>query len=1297
MNFQRTNILTGWAVWLIATIVYLLTIEPTASFWDCGEFIASAHKLQVGHPPGAPFWMMLGRFFILLFPVGYEALAVNVMSALASSFTILFLFWSITHMARKFVPDVETSRGQLIAILGSGAIGALAYAFSDSFWFSAVEAEVYAMSSLFTAIVFWGILKWESEETAGSGYAGRWILFIAYMMGLSIGVHLLNLLAIPAIAFVYYFKRHEVSVKGILITGALSVAVLGFIQYGIIQEFIRVAARFELFFVNDMGMRFNTGVIVYAVIVIALIVGFLWLSHKRNWPVVNLITMAFTFVLIGYSTFAMIVIRSAANPPMDENNPENLFTLLSYLNREQYGDRPLLTGQYWNSPTDLEKPYLDGRPTYVKSYSVYEIRGVKETRLRSFRNRYTAEAYLSSAEGKVELREEYVDSGERRKSVPNYDERFTVFFPRMYSSQANHIEEYKRWSNYHNYNTSRVFDSPFVPGVLMDREEFSFHIETAVLTGKTDKATLERSLNKLFGAYKIKASSVFQVKSGTELVVYNDRSGQFDQLAPLDNAEMRRGLSQYVVDILAERITTGKDFVDRMDQTQRSLEQQLRIATMRANSTRSEADYDAALRIQGELDRLHGEMVPSAGNNWRFFTDFQVGFMYWRYFMWNFAGKQNDVQGHGGFRDGNWITGIDAIDEQMVGNRGQLPESETSNKARNHFFLLPLLLGMIGLVFQLLRAPRDFVVTALLFLMTGLAIVVYLNQTPYQPRERDYAYAGSFYAFTIWIGLAVFALYHAAQKLTWKDAGIIAGATLGAGAIFYVVENLAGGPHGFSYSVLFMAAVASLAFALMGGLRTAGVPDVVKAGLPLLLTLAVPVLMASEGWDDHSRAKRRTGVDFAINYLNSLEQNAILFTNGDNDTFPLWYAQEVEGIRTDVRIVNLSLLNTDWYIDQMIRKAYESDPVQIYMDEEQYTQGTRDVVLLEQPKDEANPYVDLDTAMRISLDETKFIDYGDGKTYPYLPSHSFRISVDSNAVMANNVLNPEEAEMMVDAIEWTVSDQRGRPRQYVTKNHYMVLEILRNNDWTRPIYFAVTTGPESYIGLSDYFRLEGLAYRLVPIKYPKNPNPNVYGGFATETMYTNIMDEFVWGNMDYTEGNGVYLDENNRRMITNIRLQFSNLADELVAQGKDEKAFKVLQKLLEVTPEKNVPYDRVLMPVAETLMLLAATDTSRTATEPLSPEQKAQALASGEALTLRLFELFEQDMYYYLSLEERFFSQTLDDLSILYQVNGRLLQIVERYNPDSAIKDEMRERLEAIDSAIEAKEQSMRDLGSVRF
>lgn len=1296
MNYQRVNNLSGWAVWLIATIVYFLTLEPTASFWDCGEFIASAFKLQVGHPPGAPFFMMIARMFAWVAPAGYEAFAVNVMSALSASFTILFLFWTITHLGRKIaLKSGELTSGKVVAIMASGAIGGLAYAFSDSFWFSAVEAEVYAMSSLFTAAVFWAILKWES--LADRGGEMRWILLIAYLMGLSIGVHLLNLLAIPAIAYVYYFKRHETNLKGIVLTGVISIGILGFVQYGIIQEFVRVAAKFELFFVNTLKLPFNTGVTVFAVVVIALIVMALWISHKKNWVVLNIATLGFTFVLIGYSTFAMIVIRSAANPPMDENNPENLFALLAYLNREQYGDRPLLTGQYWNTPLDAEQSYKDGKPTWVKSFSVYQERGVRQDRVRSFRSKFSADRFMSANEGRYFLREEYIDSEERKKGVPNYDSRFTMFFPRMYSSQASHIQEYKRWSNYKNWNVSRVFESPLMPGRLMDAEQMAFHIELAVLSGELDKATLERTLNKMFGEYKIRASQHFQVRSANELLVFNERSGQFDQLAPLDNEQMRRGLAQYMVDIIAERINTGKDFVQRLEQRQRGLEQELRRATMMANQGSQEA-YDAALRMQGQLDRVHEDLMPSQGENWRFFSDFQVNWMYNRYFMWNFVGKQNDNQGHGDVLDGNWLSGVNFVDSQRLGNRTQLSESVLANKGFNRFYFLPFLLGLIGLIFQLLRDPRDFWVTALLFFMTGFAIVLYLNQTPIQPRERDYAYAGSFYAFAIWIGLGVYALYWGATQMRLKDLGMLAGVSIGSGLLFYSMESIAGGSHDFSYAVLFMAAVATTLFALSMGMQMIKAPDLVRAALPALLCLAVPVVMASDGWDDHSRANRRTGVDFAKNYLDTLEPNAILFTNGDNDTFPLWYAQDVEGYRTDVRIVNLSLLNTDWYIDQMRRKAYESPPVQIFQDEEQYRQGTRDLVLLEAPQNESDPYYDLEAAMRVALDDSKFRDYGDGKRYAFLPSHSFRLPVDSAAVMRNGVLTPEEAENMVDAIEWSVTDQRGKIRQYVTKNHFMVLEILRNNDWTRPIYFAVTTGRESYIGLENHFRLEGLAYRLVPVKYPKHPNPNVMGGFGTERMYDNVMNKFQWGNMDLTEGSGVYMDENNRRMVTNIRLQLTNLAEELMNEGKDKKSLNVLKKLLEVTPEKNVPYDRVMMPVAETLNMLAKEDTTRRPIDPLSNEERLEAQQLGENLSARLFELFEDDMYYYLSLEEQFFSQVVDELSILYQVNQRLIQNLAINNPKSALVEELRDRLDQLDRAIEQKEQDLnRDLGSVEF
>lgn len=1297
MNFQRTNILTGWAVWLVATIVFLLTIEPTASFWDCGEFIASAYKLEVGHPPGAPFFMMIARIFTLFAPTGYEATAVNVMSALCSSFTILFLFWSITYFARRVAErSGEMTKGKMIAIMASGVVGGLAYTFSDSFWFSAVEGEVYAMSSLFTAMVFWAILKWESVADRGSEL--RWILLIAYLMGLSIGVHLLNLLAIPAIGYVYFFKRHKYSLQGFLLTGVISLAILGFVQYGIIQEFIRVAAKFELYFVNSLGAAFNTGVVIFAILTIALISFLLWFSHKKGWLWLNVGTLSFTMVLIGYSTFAMIVIRSSANPPMDENNPENLFALLSYLNREQYGDRPLLTGQYWGTPTNPETPYFDGKPTWIKSFSVVEKRGVREVRVRSFRDLFSAERFLAeNGASNYIIKQEYIDSGEKRQSVPNYDDRFTTVFPRMYSSQANHIPEYKYWSNYNNYTVSRVFESPFLDGVRLNSDEFAAHIEMAVLNAGLDRAGLERSLNKLFGQYKLRANATFQVVSDKELVVKNPRTGAFDQLAPLDNEDVRIGLSQYIVDILAERVGTGKDYVDRMEGQLRRLEQDMRMATMRANATRASEDYDRAMQLQSEIDRLHADLVPKMSENLRFFTDYQINWMYWRYFMWNFAGKQNDRQGHGDFKDGNWLSGVKFVDAERLGNRDRLPESELKNQGFNRFYFLPFILGLIGLFFHLIKAPRGFWVTALLFAMTGFAILVYLNQTPLQPRERDYAYAGSFYAYAIWIGMGVYALYWAATKMTWKDFAYLSAMTLGASVLFYGAESVAGGAHGFSYSVFFMSIIAIVAFGIAMILQTVKASDVVKATVPALLCLAAPVIMASDGWDDHSRAKRETGVDFAKNYLDSLEPNAILFTNGDNDTFPLWFVQEVLGYRTDVRVVNLSLLNTDWYVDQMRRRAYDSAPVQIYQDEEQYRQGTRDIVLLEPPAEDQEKFVDLDYAMSVALDDSKTRDYGEGKAYSYLPSHSFRVPVDSAQVMKHGVLNPEEAELMVESILWTIEDQRNRPRQYVLKNHFMVLEILRNNDWTRPIYFAVTTGPESYIGLSEYFRLEGLAYRLVPIRYPKNPNPNVMGGFASETMYNRIMNDFQWGNMDYTDGAGIYMDENNRRMTTNLRLQMTNLAEQLMTEGKDDKSLDILEKLLEVTPEKNVPYDRVMLPVAETLNALARLDTSRDVTDQLSPERRAQARKLGEDLSERLFDIFEDDMYYYLSLEQRFFTEVLDDLSLLYQVNQRILQALRVYNPESELIEKLEERLDEMDRALEEKESDLRDLGSVLF
>ncbi len=1295
MTYQKTNIITGWAVWLVASIVYLVTIEPTASFWDCGEFIASAYKLEVGHPPGAPFFMLVARLFSMMAPAGYEAASVNAMSALCSSFTILFLFWSITHFARKIaVKSGEMTTSKTFAVMASGVVGGLAYTFSDSFWFSAVEGEVYAMSSLFTALVFWTILKWES--LADQRAELRWIILIAYLMGLSIGVHLLNLLAIPAIAYVFYFKRFKVNITGLLLTGVIGLAILLFVQYGIVQGFLKVAASVELFFVNDLGLGFNTGVVVYALLVIGLIIALLVISHKKNWPLVNISTLGVLMVLIGYSTFAMIVIRSSANPPMDENNPENLFTLLSYLNREQYGNRPLAVGQYWNTPTDPENSYTDGRPTWVKSYSVKQKRGLREDQVKSFRWEYEAEKFVAENQGDYFIVEEYVDSGEKKGSIPNYDDRFTTVFPRMYSSQGNHVREYKRWSNYQNWNTEAVYPAPTLgEGVNLTAEELAFHIEQDVLN-PADERQLQRSLTQLFGAYRLKANKFIQVRSEKELLIYNDETKQFDQLAALDQPQMKGALSQYLVDIFSSSVNTGPEYVGRLEDRQRLLERQLQQLTREANAGNNEA-YQMAVQLQGELDALYEKLTPQFSENIRFFNDFQMNWMYWRYFMWNFSGKQNDLQGHGDFIDGNWITGLDFIDEERLGNRDELPINTLKNRGFNKFYLLPLLLGVIGLIFQLVRSPKEFFVVALLFIMTGLAIVIYLNQTPMQPRERDYAYVGSFYAFAMWIGMGVYALFWATRQMKWKDLGTVAGLSIGAGFIFLIVENLSGGSNAFSYAVLYMAGIASGLFALSMLLQSAPVSNFIRAFLPAIICLSVPVMMAADGWDDHTRAGRRTGVDFAKNYLDSLEPNAILFTNGDNDTFPLWYAQEVEGYRTDVRIVNLSLLNTDWYIDQMKRKAYESDPVQFKMAEEKYRQGTRDIVLMDRPANPQNPYVDLEEAMQIALSEESFVDYGDGKGYHSLPSNAFSMPVDSARVMAQGVLTPEEAANMVKTIEWKITDEGGRPKPYLLKNHFMVLELLRNNDWTRPIYFAVTTGPDSYIGLQDYFRLEGLAYRFVPVKYPKSDNPNVLGGFYTDKMYTNVMETFQWGNMDDTTGSGIYMDENNRRMTTNLRLQFTNLADELIKTGDEKRALDVLLRTLEVTPEKNVPYDRVLLPVAESLISLSVSDTSRQLSNPLSPEGRLIALKEGKQLNNRLFTLFEDEIEYYLSLDASHFDAVTDDLSLMYQVNQRIYQMMRIYQPDDPMTEELQLRIDSIDQAIDRKERSLIELGSVNF
>ena len=1036
-QYKLLNNIFGWLAFAVAMYTYGSTIEPTASFWDCGEFIATAYKLQIGHPPGAPFFMIIGRV-ATLFAFGDPskvAMMMNLLSALASAGTILFLFWTITHLTRKLLigTKAEMTSGNMLAVLGSGFVGALAYTFSDTFWFSAVEGEVYATSSFFTAVVFWAMLKW--EEVADEPYADRYIVLIAYLMGISIGVHLLNLLAIPAIAYIYYFRKFKPTRAGILLTGVLGMLILGFIQFGLIPKVVGNAASFELLFTNSLGLPIGTGAVIYIVVLITSIVLALvqtrkgnqhpafiilaillllvlgWMgviagailayfiyNARPNYVMANTLVLCITAMLIGYGSYGMIVIRSAADTPMDENNPENVFTLLSYLNREQYGTRPLAYGQYYNAPLhpDAKKRYKPGNTVYSPNPKT----------------------------GKYEVIATPKDTEE-----PVYDPAYCTVFPRMWSSQPQHIRGYKTWAD-----------------------------------------------------------------------------------------------------------------------------------------------------IKGDAKKK-----PSFGQNVSFFFSYQLGFMYFRYFAWNFVGRQNDIQGQGNISDGNWKSGLNFIDDGNLGTQGNLPPSLADNKANNNFYFLPLILGLIGLVFQLTRNKRDFFVVMLFFFFTGIAIILFLNQYTNEPRERDYGFAGSFYAFSIWIGMGVAAIY--------------------------------------------------------AGLKRFGPQPIVAVGVTALCTVAVPGIMAKEGWDDHDRSDRYTARDYASNYLNSCQKNAIVFTNGDNDTFPLWYAQEVEGIRTDIRVVNLSLLNTDWYIDQIKRKAYDSDAVPLSMTQEKYRQGKREQILIyEQKGIEGYQNIREMVDFVASDDPRNKFDYGD-RAFDYFPSKKFRIPVDSAKVVANGTVSKGMEGQIVPYIDFEID------RNYILKAELMILDLLATNNWERPVYFAVTVGDDSYIGLQDYFQLEGLAYRLVPIKSPSGRGDN-FGRIDTEKMYDNMMNKFVWGGVDKNE---VYMDENNMRMTMNLRSNFDRLASSLIQEGKKDSAIKVVDRAFEVLPERNVPYNFFVVQLAEDYY-------------------QAGETTKADKVLNRYADIVEQELVYYYSQKSKIIKRFDNEIQRNMSIFKFILDVAKRGNRDVLVK-----------------------------
>jgi hypothetical protein len=997
-QYKLLNNLFGWIAFAVAAFTYLSTVEPTASFWDCPEFITCAAKGEVGHPPGNTFFNLTGRFFVNFAggDMTQAAVWVNRMSALFSAATILFLFWTITALTKKIVckRDDEMTTAQMIAILGSGLVGSLLYTFTDTFWFSAVEGEVYAFSSMMTAIVFWLILKWETHaERADSD---RYIILLAYVIGLSIGVHLLNLLCIPAIVLVYYFKKNpNAKLRGTLGALLLSMVLVALILYGLIPGFVKMASAAELLFVNTFGCPYNTGTAVYFFFVIAVLVWGISVMYRRKasdrlmrvaltagvvlsgvpflgdswwvgilvaivlgviifvWKGLNVrlasnVLFSLLVILIGYSTFAQIIIRSSANLPMNQNAPDEIFAFTKYLNRDQYGDRPLFYGQSFVS--DVERD-AQGRAVTKQGAPIYS-KVVKTD--PSQPDRYFISGY----------KEDYV-----------YNHELNMIFPRMYSKQDGHVDAYKDWSN--------------------------------------------------FTGHKVR------VKQGNEY-----------------------------------RTVTA----------------------------------------------------PTFGDNLEFFFRYQLNFMYWRYFMWNFSGRQSDAQSYGEVDRGNWITGIPVIDRMLVGDQ-DMPASIANNKGHNVYYMLPLLLGLIGLFYQAYAGQRGiqgFWVVFFLFFMTGIAIVIYLNQTPYQPRERDYAYAGSFYAFSIWIGMGVAGLYKWVSRLLKKEPAW-------------------------------------------------------AAALVSVVCLMVPLQMAGQNWDDHDRSDRYTTRDFGRNYLLSVEPNAIIFTNGDNDTFPLWYAQEVEGYRTDVRVCNLSYLQTDWYINQMKSQAYESEPLPIALRPDQYAQDKLNFAHLISMQESLPLH---DAMQYFYSDDPKYKRVpGYGDNIDYLPTSRFTIDIDSAAVAASPAFSLKGEK----PLKQMVIDLKGH--SYVTKNEIAILSMLDGinaDGWKRPLYFAATVGSNMYLGLSPYFRLTGLAYQVTPYEGGGTQNANV------ERLYDNLMNKFLWGNM---EDPNVYLDENIRRMGRTHRMMFGTLIEQLNTMGDTARAAEAAEYCVKHIPSYNVPNDYTSLSLAQALYL----------------------------------------------------------------------------------------------------------------
>ena len=1020
MTFKRLNTITGWLVAIIAAVVYFLTLEPTVSWWDCGEYISTAYKLQVGHPPGAPLFQMLGRFFSLFAggDVTKVAMMVNVMSAICSALTIAFLFWTITMMARKvWMKEGEDAPWvNKIGVLLAGFVGAVAYTFTESFWFNAVEGEVYAMSSFFTAVTFWAILKW--EQVADDPKSTRWIIFIAFLIGLSIGVHLLNLLCVPAFVYVVYFKKwKKTSFGGFVVAGLVSVVLLWFLNMFLVPQVINLAGKTELFFVNSLGAPFNVGAIVFFTVVIALIIFGLWFSAKKKHVIANTAILSLMFILIGYSSFFMLIIRANTNTPINENEPKEALSMLAYINRDQYGSWPLLYGPYYNAPVS---DWVDGNPTYVKD---------KEA-------------------GK------YVITDDNKRGKPELASEMKTFFPRMWSTQRGSHQQM-----YENYRKNK----------------------NGSITG--------------------------------------------------ENVRVRN--------YLGETVNVSK---------------------------------------------------PTFGQNMKFFIDYQCNWMYWRYFMWNFVGRQNDIESQGELSHGNWISGINAIDSARLGDQSNIPAS-LKNPGRTTYYFLPLILGLIGLFWLLKKDWKQSWIIFLLFFMTGLAIVIYLNQTPNQPRERDYSYAGSFYAFAIWIGFGVIALIDWVNKLLKKES------------------------------------------------------MVTVAAIGLICFLAVPCVLAANGWEEHNRSGKTSARDWARNYLAQLPPNSVIFTRGDNDTFPLWYVQEVEGFRTDVRVCNYMLSGGYWYVHQMGRKVYDSDPLPLTLTAKEYDNGVNESVLIEEEDYFKDKRVELKQIIDF-IHNPKAVKRYPGGSYNYIPCRSVKLTVDKEACLRNGIVPESMADRIVDEIDWEIKDSRA-----IYKSGLMLLDFFATNNWERPVYFTSFSDMSNTLGIDKYLHMEGLAYRFIPVEaedYVKAYRGGVYREGSYDLLVNKANEGIVkWGSLNQK---GVVPDRESVRNMSYAQLAYSRLAQALVNHNQLDSAVIVMDKFQEFFPNEKFPVEIHTYQFPEMYYICGAID-------------------KGDTYMRNLVDNYSDKVRYYGGMKPKFrkyYQEDIDEaMSLLKHFNG----VAKKYNRNELAQD----------------------------